>query len=220
MRGTARAWELIALIEGTEKSKEPVLGGNRAVITGLGVGIELCCPGESHDEGFGSDIGCLGVIGSADGLKGVKLCPRVNGCLSRTLGLKVLTSSGIYMFRSGGVKTLGILPGCEGWGVESTYGFGVLIGVLAGLVISVESCCFLLRRDDDSFAVLSSTILAMRSNSEHMLSIRRTPPFSSSVHNAERKLTTMFISFKSELARESCGFCNIFAKSVTSAETG
>jgi hypothetical protein len=218
--GTARAWEFIALMEGTEKSKEPVLGGSRDVMTGLGVGIDPCCPGESHDEGLGSGNGGLGVIGSVDGLNEVKPCRKVNVWFSRTLGVTVLTSSGIYMFRSGGVKTLGILPGCESWGVESRYGLGVLIGVLAGLLISVESCCFLLRRDEDSFAVLSSTILAIRSNSEQMLSIRRTPPFSSSVHKAERKLTTMFISFKSEFARESCGFCNIFAKSVTSADTG
>lgn len=97
---------------------------------------------------------------------------------------------------------------------------GVWFDVADFVVLSVVSACFLLRRVWDSLSALSRTTFAMRSNSAQTLSMRRTLPFASSEQSVDKKETTRFINFRSDLVRLSCGFCKMLAKSVTSADTG
>jgi hypothetical protein len=67
---------------------------------------------------------------------------------------------------------------------------------------------------------LSNTIVAMRSNSAQTLNMRLTLPLPASFDSILRKLTTSFISFRSDLDRVSWWFWSMLAKRVTSAVTG
>lgn len=92
--------------------------------------------------------------------------------------------------------------------------------ILDEFVFAAESAFFRLRREDCSFSALSITTFAMRPNSEQMPSIRCTPPCSASCPNMDRNVTTRSMSFVSDFALGSKGFCKILLNRVMSAETG
>lgn len=97
-------------------------------------------------------------------------------------------------------------------------GFALVLDV--GLLACEDSAFLRFLRPAFSFSAFSIMTLLMRSNSEQIPMVRCTPPVSISCPSADRKVTTMFRSRVSDLARGSRGFCRIFPNSVTSAVTG
>lgn len=99
-------------------------------------------------------------------------------------------------------------------------GFEVVFVLEAGLLACEDSAFLRFLRPAFSFSAFSIMTLLMRSNSEQIPMVRCTPPVSISCPNADRKVTTMFKSRVSDLARGSRGFCRMFPNKVTSAVTG